>query len=152
MGCCGLICYQDFKERLVYWFLFPLLGIALASIFFQHAAPSFFLLSLLTNIVLVTLVLGLLYMYSRFMLKKPFINHSLGLGDILFFYALAVGFPPVTFIILFVGAVFFSLFSYLVLKKRLRDNTVPLAGFMGFYLMMIICSSFFMNPNLLYTN
>ena len=151
IACCGLICYQDFRERLVYWFLFPMLGIALAYIFFQYTVPTFFLWSVVTNCVLVTLILGLLYLYSKYRLQKPLVNHSLGLGDILFFYALAVGYPPVTFLVLFVGAVFFSLFSYLVLKKSLRNHTVPLAGLMGFYVMIIVSCSFFVSPNMLYT-
>ena len=149
--CCGLIAYQDIKERLVYWFLLPILGLLLALIFFQYVGPSFFMLSLVTNVVLVTLILGVLFAYAKLILKKTFINHSLGLGDILLFYAFALGFPPMTFIILFVGAVFFSLFSYLVLKKSLRDTTVPLAGFMGLYLMIVVSCSFFMNPYVLYT-
>ncbi len=146
---CAFICYQDFRERLVFWFLFSLLGFFLGLIFFLQVPNSFFLFGIVTNTLLVALILMLLYAYAKFFLKKPFANHSLGMGDMLFFYAMAVGFPPITFMVLFAGAIFFSLISHLVVRKRYQKPTVPLAGFMGIYLMIILfCSLFFESPSL----
>ncbi len=152
MGCCGSIFFQDVKERLVSWFLFPLLGIFLGLIFYDTVATEhFFLLSLVTNIALVTLIVLILFIYAKFILKKKFINHSFGMGDLLFFYAMAVGFPPLTFIVLFAGGVFFSLLLFFALKKRRGMTTVPLAGYMAIYLAIILAGSFFVESPSLYT-
>lgn len=146
----SLICYQDFKERMVHWFLFPLLGIALTLIFYKQTEHSFFLISLVTNVILITLIIGILYVYSRIIVKKRFINHSVGLGDILFFYALSVGFPPMTFIILFVCSLIFSLLTFLFLKKGMKLKTVPLAGLMSLFLIMVLLSDSFFEIASLY--
>ena len=152
MGCCGSIFFQDVKERLVSWFLFPLLGIFLALIFYDTVATGhFFLLSVVTNSALVTLIILILYVYAKFILKKKFINHSFGMGDLLFFYAMAVGFPSLTFIVLFTGGIFFSLLLFLALKKNRAMTTVPLAGYMALYLAIILAGSFFIESPSLYT-
>lgn len=148
--CCGIICYQDFKERAVFWFLFPLLAISLCTLQIMHISTPFFYVSIVTNIALITLILVLLYLYARFILKEDFIDHSLGLGDVLFFYALGIGFPPISFSLLFASSILFSLLVYLVLKKKLNVKTVPLAGFMALYLIFVIVYSIFFNSPSLY--
>lgn len=148
--CCIIICYQDFKERAVFWFLFPLLGILLGALQFAQVSSPFFYTSIVTNAVLITLILVLLYLYARFVSKERFLDHSLGLGDILFFYALGIGFPPISFSLLFASSVLFSLLVYLILKKRLSMETVPLAGFMALYLIVVIGYSMWFNSPSLY--
>ncbi len=152
MGCCGSIFFQDIKERLVSWFLFPLLAIFLGFVFYDTVAtPYFFILSVVTNMALVTLIVLILFGYAKFILKKKFIDHSFGMGDLLFFYAMAVGFPSVTFIVLFAGGIFFSLLLFLALKKRRAMATVPLAGYMALYIAIVLAGSFFIQSPSLYT-
>jgi len=79
-----------------------------------------------------------------------FLNVSFGLGDLLFFYALAFGFPTVTFLVLFVLSILFSLFVFALLKTKKGTETVPLAGLMGLFLTGVLLVSFFPNAPSLY--
>ncbi len=133
-----IICYQDFRYRAVFWFLFPLLAIILGIIHYLQVEMTLFYGSLAMNFILVSVVLLVLYFYSRIIAKKEFMNHSLGLGDILFFFVMGTGFPTTTFIILFTYAIFFSLLTFLVLKPRMKVKTVPLAGLMSLFLIVVL--------------
>ncbi|MEK6152015.1 hypothetical protein WIW50_02080 [Flavobacteriaceae bacterium 3-367] len=149
MICCGLITYQDFTQRRVLWILFPLLGLLLGTVHFLHSSPSLFLGYALLNGLLVSAVILILYLYTKGLRKKAFLNASLGLGDILFFYVLGLAFPTLTFITLFACSLIFSLIAFLLLKKGLQWSTVPLAGLMSIFLTLIIAYSLFFNsPNL----
>ena len=146
------ISYDDFRERKVYWFLFPIVGFFLGIIHFNNTIElQIFLYQVLVNFTLVTLVLILLYLIVKLVLKKTFLNHSLGLGDILFFYAFACGFPTITFLILFVNSIVFSLLFYLILRKRLHLNPIPLAGIMSLFVLgVFVLSTFIKQPSLYY--
>lgn len=145
------IAYQDFKERRVYWFLFPLLGASLLYLHFLHTG-IFKILTyyILLNIILISLILLILFLFTNLVLKKQFLNHSFGLGDILFFYAFALGFPTITFTILFANALIFSFLFFFILKKTQNFKTAPLAGLMSLFLFFILGISIFTDTTLLY--
>ncbi len=150
MSCLLLIALQDIKERAVYWFLFPILGICLAIMGMQyHLWEQYFLYSVL-NCCIVSIVLGILYLYTSKLRKKRFLNHSLGLGDMLFFYVLAIGFPTISFVIVFAFSLLFSLAIYLFFKKSFTLSTIPLAGFMAIFLMMLWGYTIFFDKPSLY--
>ncbi len=149
--CCVFISYQDFKERLVSWVLFPLLGLCMGLLHYLHAETQVFYLHITMNIILTSSILLVLYAYSKFISKTRFLNTSIGLGDILFFYAFSLGFPSTTFTILFACSVFFSVFLFFTLKHRFELKTVPLAGLMGLFLAFVFGYSFFMEHPQLYT-
>ncbi len=141
--CLTAITYQDFKERKVFWFLFPLAMLLFGLLYYvQVTGMSVFLYQILTNIFLVTSIWTILFLYTHFITKKKFLNHSLGLGDILFFYTLGLGFPTLTFIVLFVGSTLFSLLVFLIIKRNLNHKTVPLAGLMGLFIIFVLLYSF----------
>ncbi|WP_156772410.1 hypothetical protein [Urechidicola croceus] len=64
-------------------------------------------------------------------------NETFGMGDALFFLCIAVGFPTVTFLILFSFSLFFAITIFSVLKKSQQYNTVPLAGLQSVFLAII---------------
>ena len=147
-----VIIYQDFKERQVYWFLFPLLGLFLGLLNFSNSLEFHtFIYYITINLVLTTLVLGLLFIVVKVFFKKRFIDYSLGFGDILFFYTFAFGFPTITFIILFANSLLFSLVLFLFFKKVFKLKTVPLAGLMSLFLIIILAVSGFVEQPSLYT-
>ena len=148
--CCIYISFQDFKERAVYWFLFPLLGLGLGWLHYNLVLQELFFSHILINLLLVTLILLILYAYSRFIAKKKFIDHSFGLGDLCLFYAFALGFPSVSFIILFSCSILFSAIVFFALHKKLQLKTVPLAGLITLFLVFIFSYSLFSNTPSLY--
>lgn len=92
----------------------------------------------------------ILYLYTKKIAKKKFLNYSFGLGDILFFYAIAIGFPTITFIVIYSFSIIFSLFTFLIFKKSSNFKTVPLAGLMSFFLFFIITYSMLITTPSLY--
>lgn len=138
-----LITYQDLKDRRVTWILFPLIGLLLSIQHCFYSGWKQYLYSTITNVVLVSSILFILYIYTIMIAKKQFINHSFGLGDLFFFYAFSLGFPSFTFILLFSFSIFFSSLMFLVFIKKRAQNTVPLAGLMSLFLVMTFLMSLF---------
>ncbi len=147
---CGLIAFQDFKERSVSWILFPLIGFLLAWIHLNNTSVEQYTVFVSANILLVSTILLILFLYTKHIAKMKFLNVSLGLGDLLFFYAFAMGFPTMTFIVLFVGSILFSLTIFLLSKSKHKFDTIPLAGLMGVFMIGVILASFFPNVPSLY--
>ncbi len=143
MTCCGWIAYQDFRERSVLWFLFPITGLLLAKICLMHIPWNQYLIFTTTNVLLVSGILLLLFLYTKHIAGKKFLNTSFGLGDMMFFYAFALGFPTITFVLLFVGAILFSLVASIVLNGRHSMDTVPLAGLMGIFIIVVTLVNLF---------
>lgn len=145
----GVIFWQDQKERLVYWFLYPLAGLTGFFIQTNLIVNEMILLNSAVNLCLITTILLILNIYSNFILKKKLIGESIGIGDILFFISLCFCFPIVSFLILFVFSLIFSLMLH-ILKKKEKVETVPLAGYMSFFFAVIYFLTFFLNFEFLF--
>lgn len=145
-----VIFYQDIKERLVHGFLFPVTAVFLGLLHYYYVEKTGFYIGIAGNIAFISLLLFILFLYSKLILRMPFLNGSFGLGDLLFFYAVCFAFPNFSFIILFVFSVFFSLTMHLLLKKQLNAKTVPLAGYMSLFFAITFFISIFYNPISLY--
>ncbi|MFC4221155.1 hypothetical protein [Flagellimonas marina] len=149
MAGCSVIAFQDFRERAVLWICFPIVALLLAGIHMAHVGMELFTFFALGNVILVSCVLLTLFLVTRYFFKKRFLDVSFGLGDMLFMYAFALGFPTMTFILLFVGSIFFSLISFTLLRSVKKMETVPLAGLMGVYLIAIfLLDQFPFSPSL----
>lgn len=145
----GIIFWQDYKERMVYWFMYPLLG--LLGFITQSYYNDIYLtlLSSIVNLCLILTMLLVLYVYSKFFLKKKLIGESIGIGDVLFFIFLSFCFSIVSFLILFVFSLVFSLVLHVFLRKK-KNETVPLAGYMSVFFAVVYCMTFFMNFEFLF--
>lgn len=122
---------QDIKERKVYWFLFPIIGLSAALLHYFKTLPELFFMSLIINAIFILTILSILFLYTKFKLKIKFSN-AFGLGDVFLFLALVCSFSSVSFITLFVFAIICSLALHLILKKN-NETTVPLAGYMSLF-------------------
>lgn len=130
---------QDLRDREVYAFLIPLLGILGSYLFFINSNFDYYLLSLGINIGMVSIILLLNYLFSRFIMKKHFLREALGLGDILFFIAFALCFPTVTFINFFVFSILLTFALHFVSSRmaKQKNEYVPLAGYMSLFLIAV---------------
>lgn len=138
----SLIAYQDLKDRMVHWILFPIAAFFMGTLYFTKSGLEQYSLFVIGNLILVITVLSILYMYTKYLRKMEFLDVSFGLGDILFFIAFALGFPTVTFLILFVSSIVFSLLIFLIFNRKGTIENVPLAGFMSIFLIGIYGISF----------
>ncbi len=145
----ALITYQDIKQREVLWFLFPVAALLMGVSYYVHTEPLLFAMNSAMNLSLIVVILMILFLYAKFKLKKSFLQETFGLGDLLFFVAFALGFPFVTFVVVFVFSLLFSLILTLVIQSKEAKPTVPLAGYMAIFLMVVFCVSWMLRkPNL----
>lgn len=138
----GVILYQDIKERQVFWFLFPLVALCAGMLFYYGAVPELFYMATLLNVVFVAMLLFAVFLYGRFKLKTAF-GRVFGLGDVLFFFAVCCSFSTVSFIVVFICALVFSLVLHLLSAKNQKSKTVPLAGYMGLFFALVYLGSWF---------
>lgn len=124
--------FQDSKERQVHWFLFPIIGLLCGVLFYQNTLPELFLTSVTINFIFVALLIFVVYLYSKIKLKNALLK-SIGLGDILFFLAVSLSFSTVSFIIIFISSLIFSLGLHLFISKNQKTVTIPLAGYMSLF-------------------
>lgn len=127
-----MVFLQDIKERQVYWFLFPIIAICSGILLYKNMLSDLFFLTLSINLIFVLVLFTIVFIYSKFKLKAS-IHETFGLGDALFFLAVTCTFSSVSFLILFVFGLLFSLVMHLVLKRNSKYNTVPLAGYLSLF-------------------
>ena len=142
------ILYQDCKDRLVYWFLYPLVGILALAIQYFILPVNSILLNVGTNLILVLFLLLVCYVYTK--LRKLEFSNSFGLGDVLFFIFISFTFSTISFLVLFIFSLFFSLLLHLVLSQKDKQKTVPLAGYMSLFFGVVYGITFFCESNFLY--
>lgn len=128
-----LVCIfiQDWKDRAVYWFIFPLL--AVSGIIKAHLSGSLhgalYAEWLMSFAFLVMNTLFLLF-YIKIKKKSGFsqLSQYIGLGDLLFFVTLVFFGTFLHFIVFYTGSLAGALILWLILKKYSRYEHVPLAG------------------------
>ena len=146
-----MIGLEDFRDRKVYWFWFPVLGASLYALYYSHSKESLLsLLNISLNLLFLAGVLTILFLYTKTVRKQKFLDYSLGLGDIFIFACIAIGFPTITFLVLFPCSLLFSLLAYIFLKGKMHHNTVPLAGFIAVFIMGVLTFSLFIDQISLY--
>lgn len=144
----GAILYQDYKNRLVYWFLYPITGILVFAIQLYYIPIELVFANSVLNILFVTFLLTVCFIYLK--LKKISFKNSLGMGDILFFIFISFSFATVSFIVLFVFALVFSLILHFVFQNKNQLKTVPLAGYMSLFFAVVYMATFCSDSNFLY--
>ncbi len=136
----GLV-IQDLSSRRVSLFLLLLLGLGFLISGFEE---GFNLKHLLFNIGFIILQLCALSIWSWIRMGSPFafINKALGLGDVIFFLILGLFFSPTNFVLLYTGALLFSLLTFLIWalikKKPLSKTEFPLISGMGSFLLIVL--------------
>ncbi|WP_298341119.1 hypothetical protein [uncultured Algibacter sp.] len=123
------------KERQVYWFLFPISGLICALLFYNNTLPELFYLSVTFNFIFIFLLILVLNFYVKFKLKTTILK-AIGLGDLLLFGSLSLSFSTISFIIIFISSLIFSLVLHLASSKNQKLLHVPLAGYMSLFFLI----------------
>ncbi|WP_142785715.1 hypothetical protein [Changchengzhania lutea] len=124
--------FQDTKERMVYWFLFPIIGLLNGFLFYKSTLSELFFMSIKMNVIFILIFVVVILLYAKYKLKTPVFN-TIGLGDVLLFFALSLSFSTMAFVVIFISALIFSLLLHLLLSKNKKTLTVPLAGYMSLF-------------------
>lgn len=144
-----IIFVQDYKDRLVNWFLYPIMGILTFILFLKEVPFPVIGITLAINITFIGTLLSICVLYAKYKLGQK-ITNVIGLGDILFFFCIALSFSFISFIILFIFSLIFSLLLHYILKSKNENKTVPLAGYMSLFFAAVFLISFFTDSKLLY--
>lgn len=131
-----LIFFQDLKERKVYLWLFIVVGICSVVLHYQTTYSFLFFYSLLFNLVVIATLLLVLSLYLL-VRKKQKLKDVMGGGDILFLAILATTFSSISFLVLLVCSLVFSLSIHLLFTFNNQKNTVPLAGYMSLFFALV---------------
>jgi len=124
--------YQDIKERQVFWFLFPVIAFCSGSLLHTNLFFELFKTTLIINLAFVLFLILVILIYSKYKLKTP-ISKTFGMGDMLLFLALTFTFSSVSFLVLFVFGLIFSLILHVLIKSKSEYKTVPLAGYLSLF-------------------
>jgi len=137
-----LISYQDFKDKQVWAFLFPVYALCGALLFFDASQLNTYLVNIAINLSVICMILLVSFLVAKFGYRKKFLNKSIGLGDILFFVAFAISFPSISFLNFFTFSVLFALLLVGVraLLSSSKFRSVPLAGCMSLFLIGVYLS------------
>lgn len=146
----SLIFFQDYKDRTVYWFLYPIMGILVLILQIQIIPIDVALINSGFNLLFILFLLVFCYLYARIKLKKSLLQSVLGLGDVLFFIGISFSFSIVSFLVLFVFSLVFSLLLHLVLQHKQTEKTVPLAGYMSLFFAAVYSVGFLYDFHFLY--
>lgn len=136
---------------MVYWFLFPCIGLLGALIQLLVFPKEVFFINTIINLVFVAVILFIGGIYMKLIRKKGFLNESIGSGDILFFIFMSFCFPVISFIVLFVFSLLFSLMIHRMMVKESNNKTVPLAGLMALFYSSIYFLSFFFEKEIIFS-
>ncbi|HEX2899615.1 MAG TPA: hypothetical protein VHS96_07850, partial [Bacteroidia bacterium] len=97
---------------------------------------------LAANLIFITTILGIAYIYMRIRHKThTTFQKQLGLGDILYFVAVAPWFSPIQFILFFISGILLTLIAiviFLALRKIPKDWPIPLAGVLAAYWLLFL--------------
>lgn len=120
---------QDIKYRAVYWFVFPIIIGLMGYLHFSRVPNEMnFYLNCMANVSILCIMMTLSLVYFKIKYKQIQIFNLIGIGDILFFLGLALGFPVVSFAIILTTCLILSLVIHLIIKSH-QSETVPLAGY-----------------------
>lgn len=136
------ILVQDVKFREVYAFLFPVAGLCFGILLKKNLTLNLFYCNTIINLAMVIALIFIVYLYSRYKLKTP-ITNTFGLGDAFMFLALAFSFATISFFILFVFGLIFSLVLHIITKHKIKQNTVPLAGYLALFFALVYMAHWF---------
>ena len=143
------IFWQDCKDRMVYWFLYPLSGILFFVLQAHNIGYQLSLINSGINLGFIFIIILAAGLYSGFVIKKK-LSESIGIGDLFMFISLCLTFSTETFIILFVFSLFFSLLLHQYFKDTAEHQTIPLAGYMSLFFAAVYFISFFIQPKYLF--
>ncbi|PJJ11129.1 type IV leader peptidase family protein [Flavobacterium sp. 1] len=136
--CLLIVFFQDWKYRAIHVVL-PLL-IFLSSYFIIRQENKLSNKIMLLNICFFLITLSILTIYMSLKNKRflnPFQNYF-GLGDLLFYIAITPFFNNKNYILFFILSMFFAICLQFTLRKKMKHDTVPLAGFSALFLFIIL--------------
>lgn len=131
-----ILLWQDWNYRRIHIVL-PLFVFACS---YYLSATILSYKNILFNIAFFGIVFVFLVLYMSYK-AKTFLNplqHYFGLGDVLFYLAIAPLFYLQNYAVFFILSMLFAIIAHTLTKKYSTQSTVPLAGFSALLLCLVI--------------
>lgn len=149
----GLICYEDFRSRMIsLWLLIGLLVLQAISLFLNQPFISVLEQSWINTCILILLfAIVMVYYFLKCGHWVNIFDNYIGTGDILLLLIISLGFSPVNFL-MFVLTCFILILiitGVISLMRNGRITTIPLAGYLAiFFGLFLIINAFVPDLNL----
>lgn len=126
---CLVILLQDFRSRWVHILPLGLLGLSGFAFHLTLQTPGFWMQTAFNaGFILIILILAGVYLRMR---GKVYLDHSLGRGDVVFFFMATPWFSGQQFLWFFVSGlllVLLGVFCFSMVRGQNRNYPIPLAG------------------------
>ncbi|GAA4272067.1 hypothetical protein U6A24_11210 [Aquimarina gracilis] len=140
--------YQDIKYRHIHIAL-PILVFVVA---IYINIERFELYEVLKSIGFIAINFAAITAYFSFKtskLQNPFKDY-IGIGDLVFLIAVTPMFSFRNFMLFFISGMIVSLLLYVLFQKQSTNKTIPLAGYLSLYIILIMIPNLFLTNNLFY--
>ena len=142
------ITYQDIRNRHVHVFLLiALFSAAVIINYFSNNLNYFEALKIVGFVLLNMVGLTIYFSLKSRKLINP-IDKFLGLGDVIFLISITPIFTLKRYMAYFITGLLFSLLVHMLFKNFVTDKTVPLAGYLSIYLIVLILVNLVLDYNL----
>jgi hypothetical protein len=144
-----IIAYEDFKNRTVHVFLFPVLLIVAIGYAYCWLSGVEVLKNTLINACFLV-VQGLLLVFYFVIKHKKWINITeayIGWGDILFVIVTTPLFTPIAYVFFYLSSLIMTIFFVTIYKvARQKMKFIPLAGVQALWLLILLYYHQFVSP------
>ena len=139
--------YEDWKFRAITWLVFPAVGIVTLLIFIlpggDWKVPG-------SNLIFVLIIMTALTIWVSVRERKPtnIFKKHFGIGDLLFFIAILPLFGCQNFVLFFISGMMLSCLVHIGVTKKTQHLTIPLAGYLAVYVLLLKSASLVLNVDL----
>lgn len=132
--------WQDLKFRAIHWMVFA--WVFILAMVLTYQGTTFSWQTVLMNLVFSTAVVGGLFVYLSLKNRRwtNIFRAHFGLGDYLFFLAVAPLFEQQNFILFFVSGMVFAAFTQQIPSffiEHYQKKSIPLAGLLSLYILLL---------------
>lgn len=146
------ITVQDFRSRMLVWWLLPLLLIGLLIFSLEQNTFTELVPHFLINLAFVALQLLLLMLWFSLRNRRfvRLIDTHIGLGDVLLLVCLCVVFSPINFILFVTSGLILTVLGVVAVRVVRKETSplIPLAGLLAIPLAICSVSAWLLKLNL----
>ncbi|WP_143273623.1 hypothetical protein [Aquimarina sp. MAR_2010_214] len=81
--------------------------------------------------------------------QNPFKQH-VGIGDLVFLIAVIPLFSFRNYMLFFISGMILSLVLYMIFQNKSKQKTIPLAGYLSLYIIIVMIPNLFFSTNVFY--
>ncbi len=144
----GVMLYQDVRYRHIHIGL-PILVFVVSIYMNKDIIVIFDDLKSLAFIGINFISIVAYFSIKKSKLQNPF-KQYIGIGDLVFLIAVIPLFSFRNYMLFFISGMIFSLVLYAVFQNKGEQKTIPLAGYLSLYIIVLMIPNLFLSTNIFY--